>query len=162
MLQSPEVSRLRICLHFAACPSHPCIRQSVAADREIVRGSAIPAPPPCPFRTWNGLPHLSIPVLASSDEGNVNRSCSCVDGQGCVTVFERRGARDFGLRDARALLRTPTIQSPPATDAEIGPSRRRSASSPDTRTQTPRPCWGQGSSPRRCRRRTTPSILRRS
>jgi hypothetical protein len=52
-----------------------------------VRGSAIPAPPPFPFRTWNGLPHLSIPVLASSDEGNENRS-------GCVSSCD--GVRKEG------------------------------------------------------------------
>jgi hypothetical protein len=164
MLQSPKASRLRICLHFAACPSHPCIRQNVAAnrDREGICNSCSSA---LPISDLGWAPSSLHPcVLASSGEGNVNRSCSCVDGQGRVTVFEKRGARDFGLRDAGALLRTPTIQSPTATYAEIGPSRRRSASSPDTRTrtQTPRLCWGQGSSPRRCRRRTTPSILRRS
>jgi hypothetical protein len=77
MLQSPRSEGSgSVCTLPPAHPTH--VSDSVAVDREIVRGSAIPAPPPFPFRTWNGLPHLSIPVLASSDEGNVNRSCSCV------------------------------------------------------------------------------------
>jgi hypothetical protein len=138
MLQSPRSAGSgSVCTSPPARPTR--VSDSVAVDRGIVRGSAIPAPPPCPFRTWNGLPHLSIPVLASSDERNVNRSCSCVDGCRRVTVFEKRGGRDFGLQDARSLLRTPTIQYPTATYAEIGPSRRRSASSPGTQTQTQTP-----------------------
>jgi hypothetical protein len=73
-------------------PAHSTyVSDNIAADREIVRGSVIPAPPPFLFRTWNGLPYLSIPILASSDEGNVNRRRSCVNGQGRVTGFEKRG-----------------------------------------------------------------------
>ena len=100
MLQSPRSAG-----SGSACtlpPAPPTRVSDNVADREIVRGSAIPAPPPFPFRTWNGLPHLSIPVLVSSDEGSVNRSCNCVDGQGRVTGFEERGGRDFGQEDAGA------------------------------------------------------------
>jgi hypothetical protein len=85
VLQSPRSEGFR-----SACTSPPArptyVSDSVAADREIVRGSAIPAPSPCPFRTWNGFPHLSIPVLTARKK--VNRS-SCVDGRSRVTVFER-------------------------------------------------------------------------
>jgi len=98
MLQSEvrEVRRLRICLHFAACPSYH-ISNSVTVDREIVKGSTIPAPPPCPFRTRNGLFYLSIFILASLDKENMNRSYSYIDRQGRITGFEKRGSRDFGL-----------------------------------------------------------------
>jgi hypothetical protein len=75
-----------ICTLPPARPTHAS--DNVAVDREIVRGSVITAPPPCPFRTWNGFPPSSIHVLVARTSGN--RS-SCVDGRRRVTVFERGG-----------------------------------------------------------------------
>jgi len=119
-LQSPRSEGSRsACTPPSARPTY--VSDSVAVDRKIMRGSAIPAP--------NGLPYLSIPVSASPDEGNKNRRSSCVSGQGRVTVFER-GSRDFGLQDAGALLRTPTPPNP------LLPRTQRSAQDTAADTQS--------------------------
>jgi hypothetical protein len=114
--------KARICLHFATCPSHPCIRQRRRRSRDREGDLQFLLLRPAHFGPGMGFLIPPSPVLAAWTKGNRSswrrRASSC-------DSFRKRGCRDFGLKDVGA--RTPTIQSPAATYADIGPSRCRSA-----------------------------------
>lgn len=137
MLQSPEVRRLRICLHSATCPSHPCIRQCRrrSRDHERICNCCSSALPISDLEWASPIPH---PCISSSDEGEsqqLRRRASC-------DSFRKKGCRDFGLKDVGA--RTPTIRSPAATYADTGPSRCRSAQVQAHKRRPLAFCWAKG------------------
>jgi hypothetical protein len=146
-----EARRLRVCLHFTTCPSYH-VSDCVAADQEIVQGSAILTSPPCPFRTWNRFPPFFYPCINSSEVG---KSQQLRQQAGSCDGFRKRGCR---ISDRRML--EPELQpSPPATYAEIGPSCCRSAQV-QAHKRNPPPLLGQRSSPKRRHRRHAINLRR--
>lgn len=92
-----EVRRLRPCLLFPTCPSHPPARQLRRQSRDRIGDLQILAPLPCSFSNLEWISSSPHPCICNSEEGELQqlrqRAGSC-DG------FRKRGCR---ISDRRML-----------------------------------------------------------